>query len=293
VGLTGAAALVYVRLDPPSQGEPATEPYDGRELSTCMIITQTRESRHFVGSMNPGTDMVESLTQICVDNSILCGHFSGVGYLRNPKLQTYNVNKKGFEDAVELDGTFHVVSMHGNVSLQGKKTVFRCHVVGMLRAGDEEPQLQGGELVGGEVVAIEFSLSTIDDIRLYRVEDDRTGLDPWLHMDLSSGDGEGKRIELPIIETAPGSAPPEDKVVEEAPPEEPPPPANPEVLVDDWLDHPTLGTAKVLAIESDEKVTIELESGRKVQLHIGLLQLAQNGTKNGGRLFKVSIRRRR
>ena len=61
----------------------------------------------------------------------------------------------------------------------------------------------------------------------------------------------------------------------------------------DWLDHPTLGAARVMAVESDEKVTIELESGRKVQLHVGLLQLTPSGTKDGGRLFKVAIRRRR
>lgn len=259
-----------------------------------MIITQTRETRQFVGSMNPGADMVDSLTQICVDNSILCGHFNGVGYLRNPRIQTYNVTQKGFEEAEELTGTFHVVAMHGNVSLQGKKTVFRCHVVGTLRSDEEDPVLVGGELVGGEVVAIEFSLATVDDIRLYRVEDDRTGLDPWLHMDLSGGDSGEERIELPIIESAPGSAPPTASGS--------PPPAsapettesgNPEVLVNDWLDHPTLGAARVLAVESDEKVTIELESGRKVQLHVGLLQLTPSGTKDGGRLYKVSIRRRR
>lgn len=258
-----------------------------------MIITQTRETRHFVGSMNPGADMVDSLTQICVDNSILCGHFSGVGYLRNPRIQTYNVTQKGFEEAEELNGTFHVVSMHGNVSLQGTKTVFRCHVVGTLRSDEEVPVLVGGELVGGEVVAIEFSLATIDDIRLYRVEDDRTGLDPWLHMDLSGGDSSDKRIELPIIESAPGSAPPTDQT--DAKPAPPPSPqaSNPEVLLGDWLDHPTLGAACVMAVESDEKVTIELESGRKVQLHVGLLQLTAAGSKDGGRLFKVSIRRRR
>ena len=258
-----------------------------------MIITQTRETRHFVGSMNPGTDMVGSLTQICVDNSILCGHFSGVGYLRNPRIQTYNVGQKGFEEAEELSGTFHVVAMHGNVSLQGKKTVFRCHVVGTLRSDEEEPVLVGGELVGGEVVAIEFSLATIDDIRLYRVEDDRTGLDPWLHMDLSGGESSEKRIELPIIESAPGSAPPSGAVEPKPEIVESPQTGNPEVLVNDWLDHPTLGAARVMAVESDEKVTIELESGRKVQLHVGLLQLTASGTKDGGRLFKVSIRRRR
>ena len=261
-----------------------------------MIITQTRDSRHFVGSMNPGTDMVESLTQICVDNAIFCAQFSGIGYLKDPRMRSYDVTRKGFEPTVEQEGTFHVVAMHGNVSLQGPETVFRCHVIGTLRKDDEEPVLVSGELVGGEVLSVEFSLSTIDDIRLYRAEDKRTGLDPWLHMELGSGKPptRGESEELPIIASAPGAAPPDPEPGTDGDDStETNNGSAADVEVGDWLDHPTLGASRVLNVDSDERVTIELESGRKVQLHVGLLNLSASGKREGGTLYKVAIRRRR
>ncbi len=262
-----------------------------------MIITQTRQSRSFVGSLNPGADVIGALTQICVDNKIFCAQFSGIGYIADPKLVSYNLTRRGFDPSISHKGTYHVVSLHGNVSLQERQTVIRAHVIGTLHEqGDAgEPRLLTGELVGGEVVSLEFSLTTIDDIRLYRAEDDRTGLDPWLHMDLGGGPPPpvDDRAELPIIQSAPGSAPPSrpagtSKTV--AAPEE----SDLEVEPGDWLDHPTLGKCKVLSDDHEEHVSIELGSGRKVQLHLGLLQLVPSGHHDdGGRIFKVQIRRRR
>jgi len=258
-----------------------------------MIITQTREQRSFVGSMNPGNDLVEALVQICVDNSIFCAHFSGTGYLVNPQLRSYNMTARGFDPTVAYDGTFHVVSLHGNVSLRDRQTVVRIHVVGTLLEDEKEPQLLSGELVGGEVVSLEFSLSTIDDIRLYRADDDRTGLDPWLHMDLSAGlpNPHDQARELPLLPTAPGAdSPGQGDTGKRASS------SNTDVEIDegDWLDHPTLGTCRVLSTDEDEHVSIQLESGRRVELHLGLIQLSLVGTHDkGGKRFSVSVARRR
>jgi len=258
-----------------------------------MIITQTREQRSFVGSMNPDSDLVEALVQICVDNSIFCAHFSGTGYLTKPQLRSYNMAARGFDPTVNYEGTFHVVSLHGNVSLRDRQTVIRIHVVGTLHVDEEEPQLLSGELVGGDVVSLEFSLSTIDDIRLYRADDDRTGLEPWLHMDLSTGGQHphDQDRELPLLPTAPGvdnTSKAEGKQATTAIG------SDVEISKGDWLDHPTLGTCRVLATDEDEHVSIELESGRRVELHLGLIQLTPTGThERGGNRFSVSIARRR
>jgi len=259
-----------------------------------MIITQTREQRSFVGSMNPGTDVVDGLVKICVDNSIFCAHFSGTGYLANPELRSYNIATPGLDAPVRSEGTFHVVSLQGNVSLQERQTVLRIHVVGTLHIDDQEPRLLSGELVGGEVVSLEFSLSTIDDIRLYRAEDDRTGLSPWLHMDLTSGlpNPHDQKRELPLLPTAPGAnnasgSKPKTKAASVSA-------SDVEIATGDWLDHPTLGTCRVLATDEEEHMTIELESGRKVELHLGLIRLTPAGKHDkGGNCFSVSIARRR
>ncbi len=255
-----------------------------------MIITQTREQRSFVGSMNPGEELLATLVQICIDNRIFCAHFSGTGYLKNARLRNYNHGKRGFDPTRELTGTFHVVSLHGNVSLRDRSTVLKLHVIGTLHADDGQParadsgELASGELVGGEVLSFEFSLSTIDDLRLYRGDDARTGLDPWRHMDLGGGPlpPAEESDELPLLPTAPGhkgqASSSEDSYIE----------------IGDWIDHPTLGACKVMTTDDDERAKIQLASGRRVELHLGLLELLPSGKHDdGGRLFKASIRRRR
>ena len=259
-----------------------------------MIITQTREQRSFVGSMNPGTDIVKGLVQICVDNSIFCAHFSGTGYLANPELRSYNIKSPGFDPAEASEGTFHVVSLQGNVSLQERQTVLRIHVVGTLHDEDTEPKLLSGELVGGEVISLEFNLVTVDDIRLYRAEDDRTGLAPWLHMDLTAGlpNPHDQKRELPLLPSAPGASNAKTSTSKAKGPTVAA--SDVEITQGDWLDHPTLGTCRVLGADEDEHVTIELESGRRVELHLGLIRLTPTGEhKQGGKRFSVSIARRR
>ena len=117
-----------------------------------MIITQSRDRRTFVGSLNRGAEMVAAVTQLCVDNAILCGLFSGSGYLENPTLRTYNAAKKEHNEPVKTSGAFHLVSLQGNISLSGTNTIVRTHVVGSLIPEQGEPTLMAGELVSGPVL---------------------------------------------------------------------------------------------------------------------------------------------
>ena len=247
-----------------------------------MIITQTRERRSFIGSMNSGLDVIDSLKSICVDNNILCANVSGIGYLKDAKLRTYNPSRRGFEPTVSHAGVFHVVALHGNVSLQDKQTVISCHVVGTVNESEGSPTLISGELVAGEIVSFEFSLNTCDDIRLFRAEDPKTGLEPWLHMDL--GRGPIADDDNALIETdrpTPGDA---AAISQE----------NFELTPGDFLDHPTLGTCEVTDTDDDDRLSIRLESGRTVEIHRALLQLEPAGTTPAGdRLIKVRIKRRR
>ena len=109
-----------------------------------MIVTQTRSQRAFVGSLNPGDDIIQALVQICVDNSIFCAHFAGTGYIANPRLRNYNVSKKTFHPTEEHGGTFHAVSLNGNVSLQNRQTIVSVHTVGTLSVSGGPPNLLSG-----------------------------------------------------------------------------------------------------------------------------------------------------
>ena len=261
----------------------------------AMIVTQSHKRRSFVGCLNAGTDLVEALRGVCVDNTILCGFFSATGYLKDAKLRAFDAATRSYGEAQSYPGTLHGVSMSGNISIVDRQTAIRCHVAGsVLAPGATSPAPVSGELVSGQIVAFEFSLETVDDIRLYRARDERTGLDGWLHLEFAqSGNpivrqADTKTLEVIAPEPAPVS---EKRSTKRASPVESP--VN-EVREGDYLNHPTLGRCVVVTASEDDRLTIRLESGRNVELHTGLVDIAPPRTAaDGTRTFAVSIRRRR
>ena len=254
-----------------------------------MIITHTRDVRSFIGNLTTGSELTKSILGICVDNSIFCALVQGSGYLKDPVLQTYNGQKKSYQEPVKHEGTFHLVSMQGNISLEGMQTVLCIHVCGVLEDNDGKRELLSGELVESSVLSVEFGLSVVDSVRLYRGEDSKTGLKPWLHLDLSSGPL--KEPEVPI-QTYSNDPPPKEAAVDTD--EEDDGEQEIEIGEGDWLEHPTLGSCKVVDFDGEGRVTIKLSSNRHVELHLGLLDIRPTAdAADGCRSFQVSIKRRK
>jgi predicted DNA-binding protein with PD1-like motif len=254
-----------------------------------MIITQTRERRTFVGSLNRGAETIASILNMCVDNTIFCALFRGTGYLQDPTLRTFNPAKKTFNPPTKHEGAFHLVTMQGNVSLSGTDTSVRAHVMGTLLAADGSSSQISGELVDGPVLTLEFIMSTVDDIKLYRAKDEMTGLDPWLHMDLGKGLPRAPDTRQPLPAISRTTPPAVETELSEEPERE-----NPTVNIGDWLRHPTLGTCKVVQGDHDDRVAIELASGRVVELHLDLLALTPTSRgEDGNPGYQVNIKRRR
>lgn len=261
-----------------------------------MIVTQSHKRRSFVGCLNAGVDLIEAIRNVCVDNTIFCGFLQATGYLKDPKLRWFDAGQQRHRESDVLTGTFQVTSLTCNISLLDNQTSITCHVTGSLLApGATEATPMAGELVEGEVVAIEFALDTVDDIRLYRARDERTGLDGWLHLEFAQSGN-------PVVRERPADA---QLVVTPATPattakKRKKKPARPvaemvhEIREGDFLNHPTLGRCVVITADLDDRLTIKLESGRNVELHTGLIDIAPPHTAdNGERTFGVSIRRRR
>ncbi|TNF25294.1 MAG: DUF296 domain-containing protein [Deltaproteobacteria bacterium] len=254
-----------------------------------MIITQTHKRRTFVGSMNVGTDLIQALKTICVDNTIFCADFTATGYLEDVTLVRFDGRKNRYGEPVQHPGTFHAVGLNGNISLADRQTVVRCHAIGTISPETGEHALVSGELTAGKVVAVEFNLTTHDDIRLYRERDDRTGLEAWLRVEF----GDGPPIvrddaPLEVLATAVTPEPPPAIL----PKDEPHVPHDLDISEGDYLNHPALGLGEVVATDAEERVSIRLESGRVVELHLGLLEVVQVTTEGRRRTFKVTIKRR-
>lgn len=261
-----------------------------------MILTQPQKRRHFVGSLNSGDELVETLRALCVDNKILCGSFSGQGYLLNPKMRSFDGKGRRYRDPVVHEGTFHCVSLEGTISLVDNQTSIRCHAVGAVVP--ETPSgkfgFASGEILEAEVLGLEFTLDTADDVRLYRDHDSRSGLDAWLHVNFVTDDGPIYRhqpsADAPTAPVRPSTASAESGSGRELATAD----GTIEVREGDFLDHPTLGRCEVVDAEQADRITIKLESGRLVELHTGLITVEEKETKKGGkRVFAVAIKRRR
>jgi len=252
-----------------------------------MILTQTHKGRTFVGSLNIGTDVVEAIRSLCVDNTILCGFFHGAGYLKDAKLRSYDAGARAWRDPVAHPGTLHAVSLSGSISLIERQTSIRCHVMGtVLMPGQTGLTVAAGEVVSAEVVNVEFALDAIDDIRFFRTRDERSGLDGWLHVEFAQGGAPIRPPEkaMEIGDSKTDTPRPTTRIVDDAL----------DIHEGDFLNHPTLGRCVVAGPEVDERLTIRLESGRLVELHTGLIDIAPARPGPGGeRVFNVSIKRRR
>jgi len=255
-----------------------------------MIITQTHKRRTFVGSMNVGTDLVAALKTICVDNSIFCAGFTATGYLEDVTLVRFDGRTSRYGEPTQYSGTFHAVGLHGNISLAERQTVVRCHAVGTISPSEGELHLVSGELTAGKVVAVEFSLTTHDDIRLYRERDERTGLDAWLRVEF--GDGPPIARDDDSLEVLASAATPQPTAKPARAAEESSVPHDVDIAEGDYLNHPALGLGEVVGTDAEERVSIRLESGRVVELHLGLLEVTQVTTEGKHRVFKVTIKRR-
>jgi predicted DNA-binding protein with PD1-like motif len=269
-----------------------------------MILTQSHKRRNFVGSLNAGADLIEAIRKMCVDNTILCGFLQGTGYLKDAKLRTFDATSRAYRDPETHSGTLHVVSLSGNISLVDRQTSIRCHVVGTVSRSGHPPVLVSGELVGAEIVALEFTLDAIDDLRFYRARDERSGLDGWLHLEFVQGGNPivrqtppdtapipaGPPAPAPIAAPLPAPAPPKSR---KAPKVEAVDTSVPEIRPGDFLNHPTLGRCEVMTADQEDRLSIKLESGRIVELHTGLVDITPSAPVDGARVFNVSIRRRR
>ena len=256
-----------------------------------MIITHTREVRSFIGNLTSGSEVTKSLLGICVDNSIFCALIHGTGYLHNPILRMYSGLKGTYSEPIQYDGTFHLVSTQGNISLDGTTTVLCMHVSGVLEDPQGNRNLLSGELVEAGVLSFEFGLSVVDSVRLYRGTDSETGLSPWRHLELGEGPPKEPELPIPTYDTRTSSAPKVEKDSDDSDSNQ----GNEiEINEGDWLEHPTLGSCKVVDFDGEGRVTIRLSSNRHVELHLGLLDIRPTtAAADGCRSFQVSIKRRK
>jgi predicted DNA-binding protein with PD1-like motif len=223
-----------------------------------MILTRSGAGRQFIGRLDSGADLVESLEEVCRQHGIVTCEFRGSGYFESARLYRYDPSKRALTlpDAA-VAGPLTVTAAHGTASQKGKDT--EVHIYGTLVDG--RGNTYGGRIAAARVLTFEFTISSYDDIVLIRSADKNTGLDQWLQV---RAPGES----TPLHAEA-NAQPDEAANADEAHELD-------EVITNpgDILEHPRFGRCVVVHQPDEDRVTVRLENQRTVDLHLGLVRLS-------------------
>lgn len=141
-----------------------------------MKITRTVEpGKRLIGKLAHGSDLLEALTAICVEQGIQLGRLEALGAVQKARIGFYNQQTREYE-FLELDQELEILKVVGNVSLKDGKTMVHAHIT----LGDNEGKAYGGHLAPGTVVfACEYVIQELVGEPLERGFDEETGLPLW------------------------------------------------------------------------------------------------------------------
>ena len=106
--------------------------------------------RTFLFRVPEGEDLLEFVNRFAEAKEIKTGVVSAIGSLKDPKIGYFDEDINDYQ-IIELEGTFEMVSLVGNVSLRNEKPFAHIHVA----LGDGEGRLYGGHLFEGKVFVAE------------------------------------------------------------------------------------------------------------------------------------------
>jgi len=248
-----------------------------------MIFAQVESSRSFVGCLDVQCELLASMKAICDEKGIDSAHITGYGYLEDPVIQKYSRAEAGYIAPQKQDGMYVVPLIHGSVSVgEDDKPEVLLFVQG---AASERGRTKtiAGRLVSATVRQFEFFIQTVDNVILNRLTDKQTGLHLWLQM-LPVG----MKCEPTMAQTAAGapalSGPSEEEDFGDD---------DLQIEEGDWLNHPRLGMCYVMTFDGEDRIKVRLKSGRIAELLMAMFKLTLEGVREGGKVFKVEVRKRR
>jgi len=130
----------------------------------------------FMGKLGYGCDLLEELTNICINRGIKLGRIAAIGAVQKANIGFYNQETRKYRfDIIEKPS--EIASLLGNVSLKDGRPFVHAHVT----LADEDGKSYGGHLGPGTIVfACEFVLEAFDGPAFNRYADEETGLPLWV-----------------------------------------------------------------------------------------------------------------
>jgi len=129
----------------------------------------------YVGRLDHGDDLLESLQKFVEDNDIRTGIIQVIGAAQRVTLGFYDGHKREYKK-IEIEDELEIAGGWGNVSLKDGRPMVHLHVV----VSDREGRAFGGHVFEGtKVFACEFVIKHLEGPALERAFDDVTGLTLW------------------------------------------------------------------------------------------------------------------
>jgi hypothetical protein len=136
---------------------------------------QVRSKELFMGRLSFGADLLESLTNLCLEHQVFLGRIQALGAVSSARIGYYNQKERWYQFSL-LDGPLEITQLVGNISLKDGKPFVHAH----LSLADEKGLTYGGHLAEGTMVfACEFVLESFEGPRFERTDDPETGLALW------------------------------------------------------------------------------------------------------------------
>ncbi len=257
-----------------------------RTAISGMIFTETVKRRRFIGRLEKGTELIHELKELCKRHNIHTADVWATGFLKNVEIEVFHHGEQRYR-AVDLGPVaYQLVSFQGNISLYEGDTVVHVHCSLLPDLGSGLTTLAGGRIARAEVIAIEFSVETIDDFALIRGHDNETGFDQWVQITVATD--AGTRRGAAAGSAKGGSAVAGEAEAADADGDD----EEIELQAGDVLDHPRLGRCEVLQCDG-ERVTVRMPKGRTGELHLGILRLRLRDGAGATRVYAVEVRARR
>lgn len=141
-----------------------------------MIQTKPlTKNKTYMGRLPHGADLLDALTQICIENDITLGKIEAIGAVKNACIGFYDQTQKVYE-YVEYKSPMEILNLMGNVSLKDGKPIVHAHIT----LSDHDGHAHGGHLAKGTTVfACEYLIEAFSGDSLNRGFDQTTGLPLW------------------------------------------------------------------------------------------------------------------
>ncbi len=149
---------------------------EGRGIDASMIVFESRIARRFVGRLERGEEVIQTLAQLCEHERIRSAWIHGAGILEWVELTEWDVEREVWRAPRRIEGPLTVLSLEGSASIRNGPPWVQLHGMLSRQTGPSSVETLGGTLASARVYAIEFAIEVYDDVRLERDEDAQTGL---------------------------------------------------------------------------------------------------------------------